>query len=322
MISKRIIVIPRVFLMNKEYFVEKSIKQMKALILFLFISTQLFSQKVIFKGKLLDKETKAPVIYANLSFLQSSKGISSNEDGSFSMNLPKKFFDYNIHISCLNYKDTVVSAKDLKNKILYLQPKSVLLDEIVLNKKIDRAILLGEVKNRVEGIHTSGLRMLAKYFPNDKRVDCCKYLETIEIHFAKRNQHRKKSKFRIRIYSKDDAKGLPKDDLLNVNLPVKIANGQKKVTIDISNYNIEMPKNGVFIAFEKLFIPFNQYGKNKSETENDFFYSPIIGYTKYPKKDRNENLYFYVKGKWLLSPMIKSKMMRKYAPAISLKLTN
>lgn len=295
---------------------------MKKILFFLLISTTVFSQRINFKGKLVDKETQAPIVYANLSFLKSNKGVSSNEDGTFSMNLSKKYLEYQVHISCLNYKDTIVFAKDLYQKTLYLAPKSFTLDEITLTKKVDKSVVLGEVKNKVQGVHTAGMRMLAKYFPNDKRANCCTYLETITIHFANRNKHRKKSKFRVRIFSKDVKTGLPKEDILNVNLPVEIADGQEQTAIDISNYNIEMPKNGIFIAFEKLFIPFNEYGKNEKDAENEFFYAPIIGYSKYNKKDRNENMYMFVKGEWRLTPLGKIKMLRKYAPAIALKLTN
>ena len=295
---------------------------MKKLLFFLLISSQVFAQKTTFKSVLLDANTKEPVVYANISFLKSNKGISSNEDGTFSMNLSEKYLNFKVHISCLNYKDTIVVAKDIQNKKLYLQPKSFVLDEIKLTKRIEKSVLLGEVKNRVQGVHTSGMRMLAKYFPNDKRANCCSFLETIEIHLAKKKNHRKKSKFRVRVFSKDEKTGLPKEDLLNINLPIEIKDGQETAIIDLSNYSIEMPENGVFIAFEKLFIPFNAYGKNESDSENEFFYSPIIGYTKYSKKDRNDNMYMFVKGKWQLSPLSKIKMMRKYAPAIALKLTN
>lgn len=288
----------------------------------MLISNQLISQTTSFTGKLLDQETKQPVVYANLSFLNSNKGVSSDEDGFFSMNLNETYLKSKVHISCLNYKDTVVFAKELNNKIFYLIPKSVVLDEIIVNKRTEKSVVLGEVKNDVQGVHTTGLRMLAKYFPNDKRIKCCTNLETIEIHFSKRKSQRKKAKFRIRIFSKDPKSGLPKDDLLNVNLPIEIEYGQQITTIDISNYNLEMPENGIFIAFEKLFIPFNEYGKNEKDSENEFFYAPIIGYAKYSKKDRNDNLYFYVKGIWQLSPLTKTKYMNTYAPAISLKLTN
>ena len=57
--------------------------------IFLLSSISLNAQRVIFKGKLLDVLTKKPVVYANISFLNSEKGISSNEDGSFAMYLDK-----------------------------------------------------------------------------------------------------------------------------------------------------------------------------------------------------------------------------------------
>ncbi|MGK0455380.1 MAG: hypothetical protein ACJAYY_002875 [Paraglaciecola sp.] len=295
---------------------------MKNILFFLFISTQLFSQKIEFKGKLVDSKTQDPVVYANISFLNSNKGISSNEEGTFSMNLNEKYLEFKVHVSCLNYKDTLVFAKDLYKKTLFLKSLNIVLDEITLTKRIEKSVVLGEVKSSVEGVHTSGMRMLAKYFPRDKRVSCCSYLETLEIHFSKRNAHRKKAKFRIRVFTKDNETGLPKEDILNINLPVEIKEGQKITTIDISNYNLEMPENGVFIAFEKLFIPFNEYGENNKATENEFYYAPIIGYAKYSKKDRNDNFYLYTKGKWQLSPLNRIKEMKKYAPAISLTLSN
>ncbi|TXD52065.1 MULTISPECIES: carboxypeptidase-like regulatory domain-containing protein [unclassified Polaribacter] len=295
---------------------------MKNLLFFLFISTQLFSQKIEFKGKLVDSKTQEPVVYANISFLNSNKGISSNEGGIFSMNLNKKYLESKVHVSCLNYKDTLVFAKDLYKKTFYLQALNIVLDEITLTKRIEKSVVLGEVKSRVEGVHTSGMRMLAKYFPKDKRASCCSYLETLEIHFSKRNAHRKKAKFRIRVFNKDTKTGMPKEDILNVNVPVEIKEGQKKVSIDIANYNLEMPENGLFIAFEKLLIPFNEYGENDRITENELYYAPIIGYAKYGRKDRNDNFYLYRKGKWQLSPINSIQEMKKYAPAISLTLSN
>lgn len=295
---------------------------MKKLIFLLFISSQVFAQKVNFIGKLADKETKEPIVYANISFLDSNKGISTTEEGTFSMNLQEKYLDSKIHISCLNYIDTIVLARDIYKKTLFLKSQNIVLDEIVLTKRIEKMTILGEVKNNVQGIHTDGMRMLAKYFPKDKRSNCCNYLSELEIHFSERSNQQQQSKFRIRVFSKDEKTGLPKEDLLNVNLPVEIKKGDLKAIIDISAYNIEMPENGLFIAFEKLFIPFNEYGQNTKEGENEVLYSPMIGFTKYSKKDRNKDFFTFVKGKWINSPIYKIKYFKKYAPAISLKLTN
>jgi hypothetical protein len=295
---------------------------MKKLVFLFFISSQIYSQKVQFKGKLLDKNTSKPIAYANISFLKTNLGISSQVNGVFNLEIDKKLLQETVHISCLNYKDTIVFAKQLQNKNLFLQPIDIVLNEVILLKRIEKIIVLGEVKKKISGVHTSGMRMIAKYFPKDKRSECCIYLETLEIYFAKKLSHRKKSKFRIRVFDKDTKTGLPKNDILNTSLELEIKDGQKKVTIDISGYNLEMPENGLFIAFEKLFIPYNEYNSNDVETKSKVYYSPLIGFTKYNKKDLSSNLYLYTKGVWKLSQLSKIDEMSKYAPAISLTLSN
>ena len=292
---------------------------MKKLLFFLLLSTELFSQNIEFKGKLVDKDSKEPIVYANISFLDSNKGISTTEKGAFTMNIPRNFLDSKIHISCLNYKDTIVLAKDLYQKTFYLNSISEVLDEVILTKRIEKSIILDKVHKKVEGIHSSGMRMIAKYFPSTKKNNCCNYISIIEIHFSER--HSKQSKFRFRIFDKDKKTGMPGNDLLKVNLPLTIKPGDLKLTVNLEDYNIEMPENGLFIAFEKLFIPFNEYGQNKLDSNSEVLYSPVVGFTKYPKKKEND-LYFYVQGNWRKWALTKVKHYKKYAPAISLKLTN
>lgn len=292
---------------------------MKKLLFLLLISSQLFSQKINFNGTLLDFETKEPVVYANISFLNSDKGISSQENGKFDLFIDKKYLEKKVHISCLNYKDTIVFAKDMFKKTVFLKSNVEVLEEVVLTKKINKEVVLDEVKKKVEGIHSSGMRMIAKYFPSSKKNKCCSYISTIEIHFSKR--HSNQSKFRFRIFDKDKKTGLPKNDLLKVNLPLILKEGELKLIVDLEEYDIEMPENGLFVAFEKLFIPFNEYGKNEVDKNAKVFYSPVVGFTKYPKKKEND-LYFYVAGNWRKWGLSKVKHYSKYAPAISLKLTN
>jgi hypothetical protein len=63
---------------------------MKKLIFLFFVSLQIFSQKVQFKGKLLDKNTSEPIAYANISFLKTNLGISSQENGAYNLEMDKK----------------------------------------------------------------------------------------------------------------------------------------------------------------------------------------------------------------------------------------
>ncbi|MBL4642496.1 MAG: carboxypeptidase-like regulatory domain-containing protein [Flavobacteriaceae bacterium] len=292
----------------------------RSVFLILLVTAQVCSQQVSFKGTLLDSKTKKPVVYANISFLETTKGISSTENGSFQMYINQKYMKGKVHVSCLNYKDTIVNALELNNTVLLLQPKQHELDEVVLTKRVNRFFLQDKVKKKVHGVHSVGMRMIAKYFPNDKKNRYCNYLSKVTIYFSKR--HNKKSKFRVRVFNRDDKTGLPKEDLLNVNLPIAIKEKQLEVIVDLSLYDIEMPKNGLFIAFEKLFIPFNEYGKKQTASENDVFYAPVIGFTQYRHKKPKERTYYYIKGFWSKSAFNQVSGFKKYAPAMSLSLTN
>ena len=87
----------------------------------------------------------------------------------------------------------------------------------------------------------------------------------------------------MRIFIKDKRTGLPKEDILNVNLQVIIKEADRIGSIDISKYNLEKPENGLFIAFEKLFILFNVYNLKKRESAHKGYYAPIISFSKHKK---------------------------------------
>ena len=292
----------------------------KSVIFLLFLTTQVFSQQMLFKGRLLDAKTKEPIVYANISFLKTTKGVSSTEDGTFAMSINQKYMTGNVHISCLNYKDTIVKALAIKDRVLLMQPKQNQLEEVVLTKRVNRTFLQDKVKKKVHGVHSAGMRMMAKYFPFDKKNRYCNYLSKVTLYFSKR--HNKRSKFRVRVFNRDATTGLPKDDILNVNLPITISEGQLNAEVDLSNFDIEMPKTGLFIAFEKLFIPFNEYGKKQVDSDGEVLYAPIIGFTKYNYRKPKERTYYYVKGNWVKSALNRVSGFKKWAPAISLILTN
>lgn len=201
-----------------------------------------------------------------------------------------------------------------------MNSKTEVLNEIILTRKLEKEIILDPVKKGIISMHSRGLRMVAKYFPNTKKDDCCPYLKTITIEFPRRNN--KQSKFRFRIFDVDEATGKPKSDLLLQNIPVTISPDQTQVQLDVTDHNIRMPKEGFFVAFEKLFIPFNKYGKNENDPLEEGFYSPVIGVTKskaYRKYSRN---YIYTKGQWIELPYTKRGRLRGHVPAISVTLSN
>ena len=288
--------------------------------LLFFVISFSFAQKTEFKGTLLDKITNEPIVYANLSFLDSNLGISTKEDGTFLMYINKKYMNSKIHVSCLNYNDTIVIAKDLLRSTLYLNAKTETLKEVVMTKKLDKQVVLDPIKRKIQNMHSSGLRMIAKYFPNTKKNKCCNYITKVEVQFPKRQNQQ--PKFRFRVFDRDPATGLPKDDLLMESIPITIEKGETSVFLDLEKYYVEMPENGFFIAFEKLFIPFNEYGEDESNEETGKFYSPVMGMTKsteYKKVTRN---FIYARGVWSDLGALNKGPLKGYVPAISVTLSN
>lgn len=291
---------------------------MRVLFFLFFCLSTVQSQKTLLKGSVIDSETKQPVVYANISFLKSNKGISSNEDGTFSLEIDKELLNDKVHISCLNYKDTIVSAFDLQNKNLAMQSKNEILNEVVISKKKNKKIILDKVKRRVIPLYSGDVvKMTAKYFPANYPKGY--YLEEIKLHFSRRGS--RKSKFRIRIFSVDSISGKPKEDLLLKNLPITIEEKQKVAIINLEDLFLEAPSNGFYVAFEKLFIPENKFIEKKSFKKNYVWYSPTIGLTK-NKEFSKENckVYLYRKGKWWLNPKFDKE--DRWIPAISVTLSN
>ena len=54
-------------------------------VIFLFVFCAGHAQDVLVEGHVLDEKSKTPVPYANVSFLKTLKGTSSDEDGYFYM---------------------------------------------------------------------------------------------------------------------------------------------------------------------------------------------------------------------------------------------
>jgi hypothetical protein len=102
---------------------------------FILCSFFIYSQTQL-KGKLFDKETNLALIYADVYILDTSIGIITNEDGEFSLNIPKKYESNTLVLSSLGYNKLKFPINELLRKSennFYLEQKSENLDEVVIN---------------------------------------------------------------------------------------------------------------------------------------------------------------------------------------------
>lgn len=315
-------------------------KAIVILCILLFGSQSLSSQLISFHGNILNKETGAPIEYAHVMFLNTDIGVATNKKGEFKLAIETTYLKNQVFISCLNFRDTIVSAKALYKKDFFLIPKYEVLPEIVLAKKEVKEIKLGSLKKKKALDHLSrATTMYAQFIKNEHFTSCCSYLKTVRLRFhnlflgAVKNRSID-SKVRIRLFTKNENTGKPEKELLYKNLVLPIKTSNKIYALDFSEYDIEIPKNGFFLAIEKLHIPFNMnfiaskerstYGKYLEEFKayknneswyqleimdfetyktNVTTYSPSVPLTNRKNKHNDlGKLYHFVSGKWTLFP--------------------
>lgn len=282
---------------------------------FLFLNYSLTAQ---IKGVLKDSISGTAIAYATISIENESLGTTSDEDGTFIINDADK--NKNLIISVLGYETKKIKA--YKAEKVFLKRQNIALNEVVIvNKKETKQIEIGQLENPIYQAFENTPRIEAKFFPyiisykktkfikkvsvfTDSKID----VATIKIHFYEVNEN-----------------GLPGNELIDKNLIVTVKKGQNKTYFDVSDYNITIPKNGLFVGIERLIIERNKLEKTvvnpiDKTTKNVKTYAPltICAYISRPF------MYNYIGGVWTKktkSSDPKSEIM-VYEPAINLVLSN
>ncbi len=96
---------------------------------FLFLNvSNIFAQSYIINGKILDGETKEPVIGATVQLLSNQSGTSSNSEGKFSLN--KNTEIDSVKISFIGYVSVTVPVTD--NLIVFLRSNPIQLQSVLV----------------------------------------------------------------------------------------------------------------------------------------------------------------------------------------------
>lgn len=287
------------------------------------------SQEQLAKGVVVDSDTDLPIPYVNISVLESEIGTSSDEEGNYTLTIENNNLHKNVKLSSLGYKDTTLLVSSfLKVSKLVLQPLNEQLDEVVISKKFEEKTL--EINKITEDDLCQGFGssfrnpwILALYFPFEEHYKNTEYLKSVRFHFG--NFKNNKAKFRLRLYTIGND-GLPQKDLLKENVIVTLKKKQKTVDIDVSDYAIIFPREGLYVAFEWLYIPFNEeevtfhFGKNNKKKEKRIRHNPII--SGICAEEGKYKMAAYISGEWKVHSSNKFQSDLKTVPAITLTLSN
>ena len=266
------------------------IKIMKNIFIIFYIvsiSSFAFSQKQN-KIQIIDYRTKKPVSFVTIFDKQSNKGFYCDENGYF---LSGKITTDTIILSCIGYELLNISKNDMiKQDKINMYPKVYNINEIVISpdkkQRIKKYSGFSKCKPALSISNTQGA-VFATLINNPNNINSI--ISEIIIPTRNNNHLSKKENilngfFRIHLYSVNEKDSSPNKELLNENLTFNFSDFNKKnkigistrnvIKINISEYNIMMPRDGIFVGIEWL-------GDNLIEnTKKRSTWQPFVCFTK------------------------------------------
>jgi hypothetical protein len=284
-------------------------REKRLLWVFILFGFSAFSQ---IKGIVVD-ENDMPIPYVNIWVENENIGTTSEEDGSFNIDTNDK--NKNLFFSIIGFEKKTVKANQASKVVL--QPITNELDEVVIfNKKETKEIQIGIVENTIFQAFDNGPKNDIKFFPYNPKYNKTKYIKQVKIATDSKIET---ATIKLHFFAVDE-NGFPGSELLKKDLIVTIKNGGKSTKIDVSDFNLIMPKKGIFVGFEKLMIENNKLertsiDRNTNLTVTQKLYYPFVLYNYV----QNHVGFTFLSGKWIRNDDNKTA---RYEPAISLILTN
>ncbi len=299
---------------------------MKKFILLLLFTISASAQ---IKGVVRDSITKEPIAYVNI--FTEEKGVFNTEaNGIFNIN---KKLDTKITFQMLGYKSKTILAKnDLE---VLLQPNITEIQEVLIESRKNKLL------KEIDLYESNGFRFhngnhgCAILLKNDATNTACKFINKIKFH-TQSEIHGAKLRFVILGCGESNN---PIDSEVFHDTIISVKKGNNGNEIDLSNLNISIPENGIFICFENLYIEENKYEHERTakmpngekKTYKIMSYEPEISLVP-----STELLVYYRRfDKWEAAQKImlenpksyENLLMKKYhnkylTPSIKITLTN
>lgn len=290
---------------------------MRIFLLFLLFSLSSPAQTT---GVIKDSISGTAVPFVSVWSENQNIGTTSEEDGSFSINTNEN--SKRLIFSAIGYEKKTVRISEAKTVLL--QPTDIQLDEVVISKSIGSKLLeIGKTGNTILQAFDNGPRIDVKFFPYQPSYSKTRYLKKVTIYTDSRIDA---ATIRIHFYSVDQ-NGFPGAELLSKNLIFKVRKGTAVNVFDLSDYNLNMPKNGIFVGFEKLMIEKNKLEKTKTDplTQKTFIQTTYYPFVLYNRVER-PFLFTNSGGKWVKKTGEEAggspDGIRIFEPAINLILSN
>ncbi|MBL0014696.1 MAG: carboxypeptidase-like regulatory domain-containing protein [Flavobacterium sp.] len=293
-------------------------KTAKLLCLFFLLTGNLVSSQI--KGIVIDAATKNPIPYVSIWIENENNGTTAEENGQFQLTIASK--SKNLLFSALGYeKKTMAISSDMK---VEMTPSTIELNEVQITKKYGtRQIEIGETESPFLQAYENGPRIDIKFFPYKAKYKKTKFIKQIVLNTDCRIEE---ATLKLHLYKVDNA-GLPGDELLEKDYIATVSKGVKKTLFNLSAFNLRMPKDGIFVGFERLKVEKNKFEKTirSADNQGNVVQTTFCPFVLYNQVERDYS-YTFSGGKWTRESTTTaqgaSNKKMIYEPAINLILVN
>ena len=272
------------------------------------------------KGIVIDAVTKNPIPYVSIWVENENNGTTAEENGQFQLTVASK--SKNLLFSALGYeKKNMAISSEMK---VEMKPSTIELNEVQITKKYGtRQLEIGETESPFLQAYENGPRIDIKFFPYKAKYKKTKFIKQIVLNTDCRIEE---ATLKLHLYQVDSA-GLPGEELLEKDYIATVSKGVKKTLFNLSAFNLRMPKEGIFVGFERLKVEKNKFEKSirSADNQDNVVQTAFCPFVLYNEVERDFNFSFSG-GKWTKEPIINEngslKKTTVYEPAINMILTN
>jgi len=204
------------------------------------------------------KDSNNYLAFSSIEVLSKKKGIIADELGRFVIEINKTD---TLLVKSLGFKSKYISNFISDNIIILLEPDTFLLNTVTVIPKNQEIIKKGYTGNKAKGGYRSKPGTIIAYLiQKDNVSNSEQILKDVSIFIA--NDEVVNTPIRIRCMSVSTNITQPDKDMYKESIILKPNKGGKWYKIDLTNFNIKIPENGVFVCFEYFEDKPNYYTEN------------------------------------------------------------
>ncbi|HZY78583.1 MAG TPA: carboxypeptidase-like regulatory domain-containing protein [Cyclobacteriaceae bacterium] len=132
------------------------------------------SQRLTISAKVVDKETKEPLVFASVGIKDRSIGTITNLQGEFDFHFPAEYRNDVLAISILGYKNfeaPVWTLLDKRDMVIELEKTTFVLEEVVVKDSLSGGEVLRIALSRIEQNYPSEPYVMDGFYRDLKKVD-------------------------------------------------------------------------------------------------------------------------------------------------------